>query len=359
MLGETTTGSTDMPALTANEQAAVGAAQAVLRNALANTNGTHLSWVRSYTASNGWALAADALRLLVSLITAMRPQHILEFGSGTSTQIMARACDELQLSCGITSIDHDPQYGVLAAQAFTAQPDSRCRVRFQIAPLVARDHGGKFLPTYHLDADGLASTQAVDLILIDGPPIMLGGREGALYQAMAFARAGTIVLLDDAKRAAEQAALANWQHTLGEAVEVHVLPGFIKGLAAIIVHCPVVGADLALHRLNAVTEELLALIPTAHRYILVGEAWWGDTAPVDRDVIPFLERDGQYWGPPADDATAIAEFKRLYDQGADFIVFRWTSFWWLDFYAAFRRHLETEFSCMVQNDRLIVFDLRR
>jgi hypothetical protein len=176
---------------------------------------------------------------------------------------------------------------------------------------------------------------------------------------MAFARAGTIVLLDDAKRAEEQAAIANWQHTLGEAIEVHALPGFIKGLAAIIVRRPVVGTDLASHRLKAVAEELLALIPTGHRYLLVGEAWWDANALVDRQVIPFLERDGHYWGLPADDATAMQEFSRLYAQGADFIVFPWTSFWWLDFYADFRCHLEAEFPCVLKNDRLIVFDLRR
>jgi hypothetical protein len=359
MLSEAKIGSTYRPSLTATEQTAVATAQAVLRQALANANGSHLSWVRSYTASNGWALAADALRVLVSLVAAMRPQHILEFGSGSSTQVMARACEELQLSCAITSIDHDPQYGVMAAQALTAQPDSPCQVRFQIAPLVARDHGGKFFPTYHLDTACLASTHAAELILIDGPSVMLGGREGILYQALGFARAGTIVLLDDAKRAEEQAAIANWQHTLGEAIEVHLLPGFIKGLAAIIVHVPVIGADLASYRLNAVTEELLTLIPPGCRCILVGEAWWGDAAPVDCDIIPFLERNGQYWGPPGDDATAVAEFNRLYVQGADFIVFRWTSFWWLDFYAIFRRHLENAFSCVLHNDRLIVFDLRR
>lgn len=348
-----------MSPLSANERAAVEASQAVLQNALTNTDSPHLSWVQSFTASHGWALALDTLRLLASLITVMKPQHILEFGSGVSTKVMARACDELQLSCGITSIDHDPQYGKMAAQAFTAQPCSRCEVCFQTAPLVARDHGGKVLPTYHLEAERFASTRAADLILIDGPPVVLGGREGILYQAMAFAHTGTIVLLDDAKRAEEQAAIANWQHTLGEAIEVHALPGFIKGLAAIIVHWPVVGADLASRRLKAVAEELLALLPTGHSYMLVGEDWWDAEASIDRDVIPFLERDGQYWGLPADDAMAIQEFNRLYAQGTDFIVFPWTSFWWLDFYAEFRCHLETEFSCILKNDRLIVFDLRR
>jgi hypothetical protein len=50
------------------------------------------------------------------------------------------------------------------------------------------------------------------LVLIDGPPSLLGGREGTLYLVMEFARPGTLVLLDDASRAQEQSALARWQN---------------------------------------------------------------------------------------------------------------------------------------------------
>jgi hypothetical protein len=49
----------------------------------------------------------------------------------------------------------------------------------------------------------------------------------------------------------------------------------------------------------------------------------------DRNWWPFLERDGQDWGPPADDATAISELERLHDAGAQFIVFTSCGFWWL------------------------------
>jgi hypothetical protein len=66
---------------------------------------------------------------------------------------------------------------------------------------------------------------------------------------------------------------------------------------------------------------------------------------------------GQYGGPPPDDATAIRELERLRQSGASFIVFARPAFWWLDYHAALC-HLRSAFRCVLENDRLVVFDLR-
>jgi hypothetical protein len=39
------------------------------------------------------------------------------------------------------------------------------------------------------------------------------------------------------------------------------------------------------------------------------------------------------------------------------IVFLWPSFWWLEHYAEFARYLRERFACVLENDRLVVFDL--
>ena len=75
-------------------------------------------------------------------------------------------------------------------------------------------------------------------------------------------------------------------------------------------------------------------------------------------AIPFLERGGQYWGPPADDLTAIRELERLRLAGAKLIVFAWPAFWWLDFYSEFARYLYSHFNCILKSDRLIAFSFR-
>jgi O-methyltransferase len=104
-------------------------------------------------------------------------------------------------------------------------------------------------------------------------------------------------------------------------------------------------------------EQLVAAIPRGQTFIHVGQDSLGDTTRFEWRIIPFLERDGEYWGEPEDDATAIRELERLRAAGAGFIVFSSSAFWWLDYYAAFARHLRERFECTVRNDHLIVFNL--
>jgi hypothetical protein len=105
-------------------------------------------------------------------------------------------------------------------------------------------------------------------------------------------------------------------------------------------------------------QEIAALIPPRHTVILVDEEKFGGRVGTGNRRIPFLEREGQYWGAPPDDNTAIREFERLRQAGADFMIFGWPAFWWLEYYAGFHRHLRATYRCLLENDRLVVFDLR-
>lgn len=113
------------------------------------------------------------------------------------------------------------------------------------------------------------------------------------------------------------------------------------------------------YRLRLASQELSALIPEGETFILVDQdQWWMGLVVDDRHRIPFLEREGQYWGPPPDDDTAIREFERLRQSGASFIVFIWPAFWWLEYYSGLHRYLCSRFRCVLNNARLVVFDLR-
>jgi hypothetical protein len=112
-------------------------------------------------------------------------------------------------------------------------------------------------------------------------------------------------------------------------------------------------------RLFLAKRDIESMIPSGDIFILVDqEKVKQDLVTSERHVIPFLERDGQYWGPPSDGLTGICELERLRRAGARFIVFVWPSFWWLDFYSELRSHLLSRFRCVLRNDRVIVFDLR-
>ncbi|MEC4811770.1 MAG: glycosyltransferase family 2 protein [Scytonema sp. PMC 1069.18] len=112
-------------------------------------------------------------------------------------------------------------------------------------------------------------------------------------------------------------------------------------------------------RLEIAAQEVAALIPPGDRFILVDQNQWGGQFLADRHAIPFLERDGQYWGPPTDDETAISELERSRSSGASFIVFGWPAFWWLYHYDRLHRYLRSNFRCVLKNSRLVAFDLRK
>jgi hypothetical protein len=113
-----------------------------------------------------------------------------------------------------------------------------------------------------------------------------------------------------------------------------------------------------LHRFPQAREEIAERIPLGESLILVDQEELGSAVAPWCNTIPFLERDGRYWGAPPDDATAIQELVRLRQSGANFIVFAWPAFWWLDYYAKLHDYLRSRFPCVLENERLILFDLR-
>jgi hypothetical protein len=113
-----------------------------------------------------------------------------------------------------------------------------------------------------------------------------------------------------------------------------------------------------IHQLYLIAEDIAAVVPPADTFILVDQAQFGSEVAGGRRVLPFLEHDGQYWGPPPDDATGIRELERLRQAGAHFMVFGWPAFWWLEYYAGLHRYLRTAFPCVLHNERVLVFDMR-
>jgi len=117
-------------------------------------------------------------------------------------------------------------------------------------------------------------------------------------------------------------------------------------------------ADPGWHHVYEVTQEIAKLVPPHDAFILVDEGRL-DAAPLvaPRRCIPFLEKDGHYWGKPADDEAAIREVMRLRLSGANFLIFVSSTFWWLEYYPRLKRYLDSNFRCALEDDRLLAFDL--
>jgi hypothetical protein len=105
-------------------------------------------------------------------------------------------------------------------------------------------------------------------------------------------------------------------------------------------------------------RDIASLTRPGEVFILVDEQQLGTGLGAGRRALPFPERDGQYWGRPADDAAAIQELERLRQAGGGMIVFAWPALWWLEAYPGLHTYLRTHCRCALENERLIAFDLR-
>lgn len=105
-------------------------------------------------------------------------------------------------------------------------------------------------------------------------------------------------------------------------------------------------------------QELATVVAADDPFILVDEDRIRSELPCAHRALPFLERNGQYWGPPLGDVTAIEEVERLRRHGARFLVVAWPAFWWLDFYGGLERHLNSRYRRVLETERVVIFELR-
>jgi succinoglycan biosynthesis protein ExoV len=113
-----------------------------------------------------------------------------------------------------------------------------------------------------------------------------------------------------------------------------------------------------LYSMQMALKELSEEIPPGATFIIVDEErWGGGQVLAGRRTLPFLERNGRYWGLPADGDVAISEIERLREGGAQYIAFMEPSFWLLDFYPGLREHLD-RYRPVIRSTRVLVFDLR-
>jgi hypothetical protein len=104
--------------------------------------------------------------------------------------------------------------------------------------------------------------------------------------------------------------------------------------------------------------QLVRIVPKHAHYILIDGDEWRNEFSIEAKSVPFIERNGDYWGPPADDDSAIRELLRLQREGIDYVVFGKPAFWWLEYYTRFRDYLNSSADRCHNDELLIVYRLR-
>lgn len=111
-------------------------------------------------------------------------------------------------------------------------------------------------------------------------------------------------------------------------------------------------------QIGAAIGDITAAVPEGGSFILADQdAWAAGALVAGRTRVPFLERAGRYWGPPADDAAAIAELERQRARGQRYFVVAYPHLWYLDHYRGLAAWLDRHAIARARNDRVAIFDL--
>jgi glycosyltransferase involved in cell wall biosynthesis len=110
-------------------------------------------------------------------------------------------------------------------------------------------------------------------------------------------------------------------------------------------------------RILKARREIVDVLSPYTCVILVDQCDMGADLLPNYDIVPFIERDGTYWGPPQDDCQAIHELERLQKDGAQFLTFIFSTFWWFDRYPNFSALLRSRFECIHENEDVIIFKI--
>lgn len=112
------------------------------------------------------------------------------------------------------------------------------------------------------------------------------------------------------------------------------------------------------HKVYSAMEIVKQHISANSTFMLLDDNHWVTERDFfGRTRIPFLEINGEYGGPPANNAKAIEEVERQRLQGATDLVIPWSCFWYLSTYPDFQKYLDDKYVCSVDDPLVRIYHL--
>lgn len=167
--------------------------------------------------TGGFAIDAQALAHLVTIVEERRPRQILELGSGTSSIWLGYLCRSF--GGRLVTLDHLEEYLELTRSAIERH-HLNDHVDSRLAPLEKLVIKGDTYDWY--SAQALEGLSEIDLIVIDGPPAATGpsARYPALPMLVDLLSSEATIVLDDAHRDDEVDILQGWQEAYPDLIRV-------------------------------------------------------------------------------------------------------------------------------------------
>jgi predicted O-methyltransferase YrrM len=184
-----------------------------------------------------WSLNHEAINLLRQRFLQIRPDSVLEFGSGVSTVVFSHLLRQ-QFADDATRLFSVEQSADFAGRTETllARAGTRKTVQFEFPGMADDEFEGEVVSSYNLSDAVLGrifSAIQPSLIFIDGPFGTGPVRGTVLPRILPYLTRPTTVILDDALRDNEMKILAAWSALPG--VSVKGISLIRKGMAEITV----------------------------------------------------------------------------------------------------------------------------
>lgn len=161
-----------------------------------------------------WAISPDFGSLIVTQIRALKPQTVLELGSGISTLISGYMLKQ-QGSGQVIAVDHDAEFAEISA-ANIREHGLNDVAQLLLAPLQPLSLNGSEWLWY--DTSVFDHLPPIDLLIVDGPPQMYNPTRHVRYPALPYLLSrlseNAHILMDDANRADEKAIAEQWLREL-------------------------------------------------------------------------------------------------------------------------------------------------
>ncbi|MCU0726250.1 MAG: class I SAM-dependent methyltransferase [Planctomycetes bacterium] len=156
-----------------------------------------------------WAISPDLGWHLVKTILETKPRLVVELGSGASTILIGKALRRVGAG-RLVSIEHEAAYAV-DTWWFVEQHGLTDLVEVREAPLEPVEVAGRRFSWYRTDS--IEDLRDIDLLLIDGPPWLVGkgARLPALPQLGHRLAKGVRVILDDTDHPEMRLAIEAWR----------------------------------------------------------------------------------------------------------------------------------------------------
>jgi hypothetical protein len=161
------------------------------------------------------SLKSYALVYLLNEIVINERKHIIEFGSGISTILLAKLAFSNKIDLQITSVDEDKEW-IEKIQDILVAENIQKYVKFIYSPIISiHNDSEKYLWYDEKILDHECNGNKFDTVIVDGPKAYEEGKELIRYPALHFVQNklndAHVILLDDVNRNGEKYIIKKWK----------------------------------------------------------------------------------------------------------------------------------------------------